>query len=156
MNLKMLEQQDQLRAGRIQATREQAVSCMSNAKWRRLLQIVADTGMKFPISEWCFLRNERRYRFETPEPDCCLGDGSGIGDVSAMGPFLFRDVFFVHWPRHYQIERRGQMPLLKSQEVDVLHGALVDSGQFELKLDQAGLTLWGYRFPQSSTADNVV
>ncbi len=120
---------------------------MSNSKWRLLLQVVADAGIAFPMSEWCFLGNETRYQCATPEPDCCLSDGSGIDDVSVMGPFLFRDIHFVHWPRHYKSERTAAV---ESQDVDLLHQALVHAGQFEFKLEQSGLTVWGYLFSESS------
>ncbi|MDB6004767.1 MAG: hypothetical protein JWR15_1754 [Prosthecobacter sp.] len=156
MRESIAEERRQLRAERLEGTLEEATWSMSNSKWRRLIQVVANTGVTLPVSEWCFLRDTgRRWSQKMPLPDDVLPDGSGIDEVNVFGPFRFRDVFFLRWPRRFNVDQKGRSSLECTQDIDVIHGALHASGQFDLVLDQSGLTLWAYRFPGQAISSDA-
>lgn len=129
---------------------------MNNSKWRRVLQNVADSGLALPVSEWCFLGNsERRHSMATPSSDDCLVDGSGIADTSATGPFLFRDVHFLHWPRLYKCDEKKLNLCPQQQDIDRLYGILMQSGELDITRDHNGVTVWGYRVPEQTGKVNA-
>ena len=140
----------------LQRLREKAVSCMNNSKWRRVLQNVAGSGLALPVSEWCFLGDsDRLHRMATPVPDDCLVDGSGIADTSATGPFLFRDVHFLHWPRLYRRDEENLNLSPQEQDIDRLYEFLMRSGELDISLDHKGLTVWGYRIAEQTSYTNA-
>lgn len=136
---------------RLKSLRDKAVSCMSNSKWRRVVQAVEDSGLALQVSEWCFLGSPgKRHRMSMPSPADCVADGSGIDDISAMGPFLFQDVYFLHWPRQCRSDEPSQ-----KQDVAGLYQTLMQSGELDMTLDHEGLTVWGYRLPGQSQQMNT-
>jgi len=133
---------------RVERLRETSVPTMSNSKWKRLLNAIHTSGVALPESFWSFLRDSRRFRMSTPEPDWCSEDGSGIRDIPSCGPFLFRDVLCVFWPSSYRVGRgRDITPWLRHQDTAALHDVILRAGQFDVECDDTGLTLWAYRSP---------
>ncbi len=139
------------RCERLDAMLAQAVSLMSASKWRRLIQAATDTGLSFPVSEWGILRAKGFVlRMNMPRPDDCLPNGLGIDEITAFGPFLFRDVHFVRWPKLFEIKGEKRAPRPHFQEISVLHDSLVRAGEYELTFNDSELILWAYRFPIQS------
>jgi len=117
-------------------------STMNDTKWRRLLNAIAHIPL--PQSYWKFLNDDSEYRRPTPQPDEILNDVA-VGDTSVVGPFYFRDVQSVRWPKRYETTfGPHEPPRVFSQPVDELAVAINAAGQFDIRETNDDLVLYAY------------
>ncbi len=120
----------------------QTLSLMNDTKWRRLLDAISVHCL--PQSHWTFCEEPtKEYCRSTPHPEEIL-NGNSIGDTSVLGPFFFRDVLSVRWPRRID-EVFGPHGVLTTQSINELATTIRSAGQFEFELTDDSLILYAYR-----------
>ena len=126
------------------AARRALTSSLSNAKWRRLIAGLEESGLSLPVCEWRFLRGDHWFRWSTPKIHNI--NDTGVLDHGGFQPFLFKGVEQVRWPRHYEVGRgRNLEPWRRTQDIRALEEALKSIGQFDYEIDETALTLFAYR-----------
>lgn len=119
------------------------VSTMNDTKWRRLLNAIAHIPL--PQSYWRFLNDDSEYRRPTPQPDEIL-NYVAVGDTSVVGPFYFRDVQAVRWPKRYEtVFGPREPPRVLFQPLDEFAIAINAAGQYDIRENDDDLVLFAYR-----------
>jgi len=119
-------------------------SSMSNSKWKRLFEAIEEEEIALPVCEWRFLRDDRWFRQATPRVRDLTDEG--LPDSSALGPFLFKDVECLRWPRSYEVSPgRGSDPWHKEQDLEAVAKLLCQIGEFDFEMRDETLTIFGFR-----------
>ena len=122
------------------------ISTMNDSKWCRLLQALDD--LRLPVSYWKFLKDDREFQMPMPGSDDIVEHqgNRGIGDYGVSGPFFFKEVQQVRWPRTWQRNwAPGYEPVTEHQPIEALSAALDACGKFDYMVDENDLILFAYR-----------
>ena len=121
------------------------LSCMSNAKWRKLFGRI--DGLTLPRCRIKFLKDERIYTESTPQIDHLNEDYTK--DCFTCGPFYFRDIEWIEWPARWEISRKNRdeilSPSIRTQNIVLLGEAVRDAGIFDTEQTDDALRIYGYR-----------
>jgi hypothetical protein len=118
-------------------------SFMSNAKWRRLFQVLADEDLGVDQLIWKFVGRETEVRGAVP-------DGEGLGDKyvsgSSFSPFPYKEIEWIEVPAKSVPRYWEQVPQMhRPQPVDRVIEALTAVGQFEIEHRTGGTRIYGWR-----------
>ena len=121
-------------------------SFMNNTKWFKLFTEIKNKEIKIESSKIKFISDDREYNFRI------IGDGfdsNGFGDVSELGPFLFKEIEWILIPKKHEIERWNREEKLTSeffiQPIDKIKSAMEMLGDFEYDITEGELKIYGYK-----------
>jgi len=119
-------------------------SFMNNTKWFKLFSEIESEQIKIQSAYIKFLLTDRKYKFHFSG-----FDETGFGDVSALGPFKFKEIEWISIPKKYEIERWNRNEKLASeiiyQPLDKIEKAINSLGQFEYDVTEDELKIYGYK-----------
>lgn len=119
-------------------------SFMNNTKWFKLFTEIENEQIKIQSAYIKFLLTDRIYKF-----DFGGFDKTGFGDVSALGPFKYKEIEWISVPKKYEIERWNRNEKLASeiifQPLDETEKVINSLGQFEYDITEDELKIYGYK-----------
>jgi hypothetical protein len=116
-----------------------AVAHMSNAKWRKVLRVLATADVGFTRLEWKCIDSDHILIHGIPRLTDILENRFADGQFQ---PFEYKWIEWVRFPRTYR-PYPGEVYEVR-QDVEGLSQALAACGQLRLVLNDAGLTLFAY------------
>ena len=117
---------------------------MSNAKWRKLFEVLGGSNIFIPYSRWKLIDDPRIF-VHFYFPDLRDLNETGIRDGRFI-PISFVDIELIEIPRSYPDHRsdsKRPFPELL-QDLDAIHRALSHAGQFPLQMSDQALVIRGY------------
>ena len=112
---------------------------MSNAKWRKVLRIVATADLGLTRSEWKCIDSDHVMVYGIPH----------LRDIMeqrfADGQFLPTEYKWFEWvrfPRSYRPDSRSAYEVI--QDIEGLRRVLETCGRLCIKVDESGLTIFAY------------
>jgi hypothetical protein len=128
------------------------IPLMSNAKWRRLFRVIEEAEVSVPRCGIKFLSDDRVFVESTPRSEDL--DDEGTRDCFRCGPFLFRDIEWMEWPRSHEVPRGpGLKPWVRTQDTEALREVIASAGRFDIEPTSEHLRVYGYRTTRGKTED---
>ncbi|WP_397362421.1 DUF6678 family protein [Olleya sp. R77988] len=119
-------------------------SFMSNTKWFKLFTKIEENKFDIQSAYIKFLLEDRKYKFR-------FGgfDTTGFGDVSAIGPFKFKEIEWILIPEKHEIERWNRNEKLTSEIISQplieIKKIMTSLGHFEYDKTEDELKIYGYK-----------
>lgn len=117
---------------------------MSNAKWRKLFEVLRSSNIFIPYSRWKLVDDPRIF-VHFYFPDLHDLNEAGIRDGRLI-TISFADIELIEIPRSYPDHRgdaKRPLPELL-QDLDAIQRALGQAGQFPLQMSDQALVIRGY------------
>jgi hypothetical protein len=135
---------------RLRAARRSMIPLMSNTKWRKLFCVIEEAEVSVPRCGIKFLRDDRVFVESTPRSEDL--DDEGTRDCFVCGPFSFRDIEWMEWPRSHEVSRgRGLKPWVRTQDIEALREVIASAGRFDIESTAEHLRVYGYRTARQKT-----
>jgi hypothetical protein len=126
------------------------IPLMSNAKWRKLFCVIEEAEVSVGRCGIKFLRDDRVFVESTPGGEDL--DNEGARDCFVCGPFFFRDIEWMEWPRSYEDSRGpGLKPWVRTQDIEALREAIASAGRFDIESTSEHLRVYGCRTARQKT-----
>lgn len=120
-------------------------SFMSNAKWRKLFQVVNNESLELGVCVWKLVSEATPIRGYLPACDVLGPDY--VGDCGALnGPFEFRVIEWLEIPASHGYRPYENAPLKTFTQDLAAVAARIDAvGAFEYEMVADGLRIYGYK-----------
>ena len=125
---------------------------MSNSKWQKLFLVLSrnlDTVKNCRIKT---VGDTRLREFEIPNPNNFSEafHPEGINDIGISGPFFFKEIEQMIFPKFWSIKRsmgnESLEPFNYHQDIIRIKELIEETGKFELEIDDSELILYGYKY----------
>ena len=117
---------------------------MSDTKWRKLLSVIRDSGIKLANADVKFVDVEHTQPMTFNEHWPSVSTGSVI-DTFEFGPVAFREIEWLEFPNVVKVSRPNKLPdKLINQDIMAMKTALDARAKFPLELNDNGLRIVGY------------
>ena len=117
-----------------------SIAYMSNAKWRKVLKLIATANLQLSRSEWKCIDSEQVLVHGIPRLTDILEIRFADGQLQ---PYEYKWIEWVRFPRCYKLYSSNAYEL--SQDVDGLKQLLEGCGSLKIEMSETGLTLFAYK-----------
>ncbi|AMV40599.1 hypothetical protein [Planctomyces sp. SH-PL62] len=114
-------------------------SCMSDARWRKVLGAIADAELGLCHASWKFLDSDQLHDWGVPDRNHILPSRLADGRFQ---PEEYRWIEWIHFPRSWHPDPASAFAY--EQDLEGLKRVLDSVGKLQVREDERGLTLFGY------------
>ena len=124
---------------------------MNNAKWLKLFSTLSEN---FELTTKCFIVDiyddvPREIDIPTQDNFFDTYHETGIKDVGAVCPMLFKEIRWIEFPATWSIPRTMRdetlEPFIFTQNLDLIENMFMKVGELETERDNSSLKIYGYR-----------
>lgn len=122
-------------------------SHMSNAKWRKLLEVLADPANEVGLIRWKFIGDARVFETRVPDKSHLLEDS--FGDCLPYPYGEYKEIEYVEIPSSYADPRSDPKRPLPDQthNLQLIQERIARLGMYPIEMSQERMRIVGYTFP---------
>jgi hypothetical protein len=124
---------------------------MNNAKWRKLFMALSENHDIIGKCRVKLVMRETPIDLPIPSRDeyASVFRKESVDDILTCGPFDFREIEWVEFPKQWIVERQMRLvtlePFKYEQDILELKRIIDEIGLFEIEIDDKHLVLYGYK-----------